>query len=123
MQPVTQIITRPNAENLPGDCFRAAVASVMELPLDGVPHFMLFGDKWLDAFFMWMEERGFSVSFTTDAFDVPTDTFYLLTGKSPRGDFKHTVVARNSETLHDPHPMGGGVESFVHAIWVVRREH
>ena len=46
----------------------------------------------------------------------------ILTGKSPRGNFNHAVVAYNGEVVHDPHPIGGGVESFVDAIWGVRKD-
>jgi hypothetical protein len=40
----------------------------------------------------------------------------LATGKSPRGEYCHSVVGRmvgfNFELLHDPHPSGEGIEGL-----------
>lgn len=121
MQPVDQAIKYEQIPGVPGDCFRACVASIMNLPLEGVPHFMLFGDKWFDTFVLWIGLQGYDVRFATDADEVPADRFYILSGKSPRGAFNHAVVARNGAVVHDPHPDRTGVESFVSAIWGVYR--
>jgi len=129
MKPVMQTITVDQItgywdfvkRSVPGNCFQACVASIMEMPIEAVPHFMLF-DPWVDAFYAWMKQMGYQVDFTVDADEVPKDTFYILSGRSPRGNFDHAVVAFNGETVHDPHPAGGGVLSFTDAIWAKRIE-
>jgi hypothetical protein len=46
MTPVDQTISHEGQ----GDCMRAATASVLDLPIEAVPHFLLHGDKWFDVF-------------------------------------------------------------------------
>lgn len=47
MKPVDQVIVDKGV----GDCMRAAIASLLELPLDAVPHFLINGSRWWDV--MW----------------------------------------------------------------------
>jgi len=50
-------------------------------------------------------------------FGSAAQTLCILTGKSPRGDHKHCVVARVDDDgfglsiVHDPHPDGSGLEA------------
>ena len=57
MKPVYQTIF--GKEN--GNCLQAVVASVLELPLDEVPHFISFGDEWLDSYREFMLSKGFDI--------------------------------------------------------------
>ena len=41
----------------PGDCFRACVASILELPIDEVPHFCA-AEEWIPPLQAWFRERG-----------------------------------------------------------------
>lgn len=55
MIPVNQTITDKGR----GDCFRAAVASVLDLEILQVPHFILFeGHKWHMVFLRFIESLG-----------------------------------------------------------------
>jgi hypothetical protein len=49
----------------------------------------------------------------------------ILSGKSPRGDWLHSVIADclTGEVVHDPHPAGGGVLSRVDLIAIVPKEY
>ena len=107
-----------------GNCFSACVASLLELPIDAVPYFM--GDApagepfaWFDGFLDWL--RGFGLW----AIPLPVGNGWepeglcILSGKSPRGSFYHSVVARGLEVVHDPHPSRAGLLSHVDAIVLV----
>lgn len=98
-----------------GNCLQAAFASILELPLDRVPHFAAVvtddDGAWWWAIIHWLEARGFGL--VTLSPDGGWKGLHLLSGKSPRGDFSHTVVARGGDVMHDPHPSRAGVESVV----------
>jgi Lar family restriction alleviation protein len=85
-----------------GNCLQAAVASIIGFPLDTVPNFVLF-EKWFERMEEFLTCKGFAIC------DEPDDDEIVLAfGNSPRG-FKHAVVMRGDELLHDPHPSRGGV--------------
>lgn len=85
-----------------GNCLQAAVASIIEFPLNTVPNFILF-EKWYDRMVEFLNEKGFDVS------GEPTNNEYALAfGDSPRGT-KHAVVMMGDDIVHDPHPSKGGV--------------
>jgi hypothetical protein len=54
MTPVYQTIVDPGK----GNCLQAVVASLLDLHLDDVPHFISFEDKWFEAYFNFLEEKG-----------------------------------------------------------------
>ncbi len=107
MKPIFQ--TRFGAEE--GNCFAAALASILEIPLDAVPVGLGQKDdcyREVNAFLRPMNLG--SVSFTWDAgttWFLPEDTWCILSGKSPRGHL-HATVGMHGRIVHDPHPDGGG---------------
>jgi hypothetical protein len=125
-----QVLHDPNAGQY-GDCHRAAIATVLGLPPDDVPHFG-FDDPPAPAFFNREREflarfnlYGATVPFSGELTDVlrtmstlnGSDFVYLLGGKSPRGT-NHTVVCRGDQIEHDPNPKGGGlVEPCSDGLW------
>ena len=42
-----------------GNCMQAAVASLFELPLEKVPHFLEYKDKWFTTFYDFVREQGY----------------------------------------------------------------
>lgn len=105
-----------------GDCFRACIASMLEMPSRAVPHFMSIAEKngtnWVDLLQKFLASRAL---FYIQVDDVPP---WLLTnnvpplvvtagGKSPRGDWEHAVVGELSrdgfKMTHDPHPSRDGI--------------
>lgn len=96
-----------------GDCWRAAIACILEQDVEQVPHFVQMDEDgiadWWDASSEWLNERGYELlpQFFNN---FKEDEFYLVTGKSPRGDFDHVVVYQNGKMVHDPHPSGDGIE-------------
>jgi hypothetical protein len=102
---------------VPGDCLRACVASLLDLPYDTVPHFGLYV-SWWDTLRRWVREHhdtdfaplepvGGSVRpFLRD----PDRTPLIATGPSPRSERRHAVlVDADLHLVHDPHPSGAGL--------------
>lgn len=59
MKPVDQ--TKFAGEGAGGNCVQASLASILNLPLSDVPHFLEVADRpaeWELAFMDWLEERG-----------------------------------------------------------------
>lgn len=97
-----------------GNCFSACVASLLELSIDEVPYFMGH-DDWYGAFADWLKPRGlYPLTFKVRAGDDEWRPagFHILSGKSPRGDFDHSVVAYAGKVVHDPHPSRAGLEGL-----------
>lgn len=89
-----------------GNCFQACVASLLELRLEEVPHFVAM-DAWWDEFQEWLEKLGMrAVSLDHD---IP-GALGVMSGWSPRGDWLHSVVSRGDRLVHDPHPSRDGID-------------
>ncbi len=126
MHKVFQTITTPDS----GNCFPACVASIMKRPLWTVPNFCVkdhpHTGHWSNRFLAWLDAQGWGyievdfreISKTCSVW-MP-DALCIVSGKSPRGDWNHSIVGRFvsvNETqfevhkTHDPSPAGGGVET------------
>ncbi|ONI65642.1 hypothetical protein CSIV_05020 [Microbacterium sp. CSI-V] len=105
----TQTIFVNDPRGIPGDCMRSAVASLLDLPTEAVPHFALFDapGAWYQAFMLWLGGRDLIVR-PRRAADV--DGLCLAIGMSPRG-VEHVVVWGPDGLIHDPHPSGAGIEA------------
>ena len=118
---VTQtILASPDNEpGVLGNCFQAAVAALLDMPLDAVPHFVTFGDRWYSALLLWCETRGLHV-FAADINDqdvIGLNDPCLVTGMSPRG-VQHVVVVAERAIAWDSHPSRDGLETLTGAIWL-----
>ena len=107
-----------------GNCFSACVASLLELPIDAVPFFMGAGDDWYEKFSLWLSFHGkgfYPVGFKLEKNGLGWTPagLHILTGKSPRGDFLHSVVARGRSIVHDPHPDRTGLMDRQDVILIV----
>lgn len=102
-------------DGIPGDCLRAAAATVLAVPQEHLRHYAQDlswfasmrrdarqrGLDWFHVDNSTYEQAGFA-SFVTAA---------LASGPSPRGTFWHVVVVDADGTmLHDPHPSRAGLE-------------
>ncbi len=103
-----------------GNCFSACVASLLEMPIDQVPHFMS-ADSWLDALAEWLLPLGLYPVFfrvaTCSEDQWRPQGFYILGGESARGP--HAVVARGHKVVHDPHPSRVGLSKHEDATLIV----
>jgi hypothetical protein len=101
-----------------GNCFSACVASILEIPLEDVPQFMV-GDWWAN-FTAWCEPRGIIPKYWPARgwcdldpvrvfLGVPTG-YAIMSGESPRHPgVLHAVVALDGAIAHDPHPSRAGI--------------
>lgn len=108
MIPHTQTIFVNDPRGIPGDCLRTAVASLLELPTEAVPHFVLFDTpgEWFNVLTLWLRGRGLYIK------PLPgsnVDRECLALGMSPR-DVEHVVVWGPDGLIHDPHPSRAGIE-------------
>lgn len=110
-----------------GNALQACVATVFEQDLEAVPNFIsiLPPGTCLDAIDTWIAARGLAflkvdLQKSENELSFPTGpALCVLAGPSPRGAFRHAVVARVAavgrglvsrfEIVHDPHPDGGGL--------------
>ena len=116
MKPVMQTIM----DNKKGDCFRACVASIFELPIEEVPNFVDVPTDskhgWWPAVIQFFVERGYYPlpfeigDFTSGGWALP-EGYQIISGESPRGNWDHAVVAKDGKIVHDPHPEGTGLDS------------
>ena len=99
-----------------GNCYAACLASILELPLKGVPNFCAAKDAWPDNAHQWLLDCfGFSVItilYNDFAKNYYKDTYAILGGQSPRGQSRnegHACVWINGRIIHDPHPSKDGL--------------
>lgn len=110
----TQMYRHEPHNDIPGDCYRTAIACMFGMPAHTVPHFVLqawTGNKTTEEYTLeYLRRLGWTLSsiyFTDDprpfmASANPT-AVYLLSGKSPRGNWSHVVIAKGGEIIWDPY--------------------
>lgn len=111
MKPVDQMLFGPEGTSDEGNCLPACVASVLELSLDQVPHF-LKDPEWETSLLRFLLPLGYS-PLTLDAnecrsFGYTPSGYHLIGGQGPRG-LQHEVVGYKGEMVHDPHPSCAGL--------------
>ncbi|MEV6833492.1 hypothetical protein AB0N17_03005 [Streptomyces sp. NPDC051133] len=104
MKPVTQSILHGDPSGRPGDCLRAAVASLLELPLLAVPHFVEYED-WEERLAEFCRAHRYQPILRSPDADVP---YGMAWGPSERG-VRHAVVWIDGAIAWDPHPTRAGL--------------
>jgi len=110
MKPVYQTII--NKEN--GNCLSACIASLLELPLEGVPNFSEREDWYnhLDEFLEQFDLEWFQLKYSKQT-EYLLRGYYILSGESPSfDDVDHVVIGRNGKIVHDPNPNGKEMTEF-----------
>lgn len=103
-------------EGIPGDCFRSAIAGLLDLNPEDVPHFMLYANlEWWWETRRWLQGRGLDMRYIDDLERAKRAVEpwlpVVICGKSPRGT-SHAVIGHVDGTLiHDPHPSRAGIVS------------
>lgn len=119
MKPVDQEFIHAPEQGLIGDCQRAVIASLLELPITEVPHFLKESDgdttNYWERLQAFCRSRGF-VYLVIPArsgggfFGDDGEVFHEISGPSPRGNgITHAVVGCNGEIVFDPHPSRAGL--------------
>lgn len=118
MKPVDQTTFGVNV----GNCMSACVASILHLPIEEVPFFGA-DSSWFKRFSEWLAPLGYypmCIHYNPD--HLPAG-FYILGGKSPRGDFMHAVVANGNTIVHDPHPSRDELDSRIDCTVLIPIDH
>ncbi|HYX72428.1 MAG TPA: hypothetical protein VE732_06640 [Nitrososphaera sp.] len=99
MIPVEQtLFTYPD-----GNCFAACVASILELPLEAVPHFQ--DDDWYEKWQEWLAERNLYFIYLGHEKSSGWRPKGLAIANVLCGDIRHAVVCLNGEMVWNPHPL------------------
>lgn len=101
-----------------GDCTRACLATLLNLPISAVPHFLKVARGQVYEFYegvdAFLEERGLEIKYQVPLSDYwqpgGPDVFHLISGQSPRSPkINHMVVGLNGRIIFDPHPSRVGL--------------
>ena len=119
MKPADQEFTHQPEIGQHGDCQRAVIASLLELPICEVPHFLQLSDG--DPSDYWERVQTFCRTHGYAYLSVPArsgaicfgddgDLYHEISGPSPRGNgLSHAVVGCNGQIVFDPHPSRAGL--------------
>lgn len=113
MTPVDQEFLHAPEQGQQGDCMRAVIAALLDLPLAGVPHFAQLDADGKGNFWIMLAEfcrsHGFAFLIAPPGIKWAEDAIYHgIGGPSPRDGY-HAVVGRNGHVHHDPHPSRAGL--------------
>lgn len=110
MRAVDQTIFVNDPRGIPGDCVRAAVASIWGLSIEAVPHFVLYRD-WHTALRDWLSDHDAQMDLVWNSRGYEKampDGPLLAFGMSPRGVSHAVVWINGTGVAHDPHPSRAG---------------
>lgn len=130
MKPLIQTNLHDPENGVAGNCMAAAIASILECDIDSVPdlaqavldetvpethwYFVLAGQLLV------FHSIAIETVLPTDAHLIPDHEYVVASGRSPRGDFGHSVVWKAGEMIHDPHPSGDGIVGEPYDYWILR---
>lgn len=101
-----------------GNCWSAAIASIIEYPLKKVPNFVQIEDEggldWWTHTHEFLDENGFELRQHFIG-ELDPDEYYIVCGSSYRFNGGHAVIYRGWNMAHDPFPGGMGVAK----IWAI----
>ena len=118
-----------------GDCMSAAVASLLELPLEKVPYFKGMGQReWFIGLLEFLEKEGYEFHGTRypntpSLKECPNVDGYVI-ASVPSGTFEgvyHSVIVdMDFRVIHDPNPnkkwQGEAVRFKARDWWMISRE-
>ena len=95
-----------------GDCLQAATASILEIALDEVPNFHLYGADWFKEYGKFLLSHGWRVEHQPLPLTKAKPAgYWIALLPSPSGVVDkhgkpalHCVVCKGDEVLHDPSP-------------------
>jgi hypothetical protein len=137
MKPVDQRIV----SNVNGDCFRACLASLLEIPYEEAFDIISArdGNGWIPPFSSWLKSNGFEFNgcfaiwngkekcLTWDelmARSMGVKACFIAWGMSPRytdGTTHAVIVNGSGKIIHDPNPTRVGVDPIWGVYMIERR--
>ncbi len=130
MIPVDQEFLHDPTNGINGDCLRACIASILETSIENIPHFLRSGSAkdCNNELNLFLAKRGlFLLDVEYSGAKAILDAnilighacYHLIAGPSPRHkDLYHSVVGRNGDIIHDPHPSRDNLGG-THKDWVI----
>lgn len=122
----TLVLHRQTVIGKRGNCWQAALASLLGLPLDEVPDFVndpVSRPMWLEKSREFVQRRGHRLEHLAPAFPVPdAGPVVIAVGPSPRLEHaSHAVLvsALDGTLVHDPHPDGTGLGEIEHVMALI----
>ena len=121
MIPIDQKILHDPEKELIGDCMKACVASVFEIPMNQIPHFASFNNRGCAfEYVKFLGQHGYGIYAVHPDKDgehpkiFPGECeYYFVIGPSPR--FKgatHQCIGHKGKIIHDPHPDKTGLNEI-----------
>ena len=103
------------------------MASILEISIEEVEQeydcskFLPKGEVWFWELQKWLFERGLGVIILQyDGCSIlPHNCYHIVTGKSPKGDFNHSVVYFGDVRVHDPNPDNIGLKNIKDSIYLI----
>jgi hypothetical protein len=132
VKPAAMLVQTDNDLGAFGDCARACVASIFELPSEEVPHFCRDGLQppgpggelpWVVRLKEWLRARGMAmfVLIANNPSEAPHHVMnfhYMVCARTALGA-DHWVVYFAGRPVHDPHPASGWlIDSFPQTILI-----
>jgi hypothetical protein len=108
---VVQTILLGDPSGRPGNCLQAAVASLLDLDVGDVPHFVETNGDWEAEFEAWVQAAGYRIVWRGPKDSPPA--FGLAFGFTTRSVERHAVVYRDGAMAWDPHPSRDGLTSVL----------
>jgi len=128
MYPQKQTIFNDFNKGKYGNCVQACVASLMNLPISQVPHFVMYKNRMMDVMRDFCNLHGYKFSGIVknpSECDIccfkGVDGFCIVGGKSPRNKYGHAVIYRNGEPFFDVHPSNDFTQSIDNLYLITRR--
>lgn len=122
MKPVDQnLFGNDPVNHIYGNCFQACIASILEMPLEAVPHLAGNAEKngtnWREDTNMFLKQFGLHLISVPPEHLSPRRKdggpmllgYYLMAGQTTRGFGLHAVIGKDGEMVHDPHPSRAGI--------------
>lgn len=119
MKPIHQTKIINKEGTITGNCFRACLASILEINIDSIPEFEnMKAGEWHQPFMNFLNENGYEFEGTGHIHRLEmlktyegVDGYIIVNGISPRKWVKrgHSVVYKDGILVHDPHPSGDGL--------------
>lgn len=114
-----------------GNCFSAALASILEFKLEEVPYFRIMGEKeWIFELFDFLHLNNcewYGSKYGTDIlnYNVGIDGYYIVNGRSrfyvDDPTIHHSVVFFNGKMVHDPNPCSKGLFTIESCYMIEKR--
>ena len=98
-----------------GTCFRACLASILEIDIELMPKFEKFWILWLLILYFWLNRNGYSfmgIGKPDEIFSFSGIDNYLIAFGISYRNTKHAVIYRNGEFYHDPHKDNTGLKEL-----------